>query len=227
MNDYKPLVAEKYKKRVVTDVLLQDGGFEIHFGSLVHWLPTVRNPHKIVPKIGDTAFCYGDGFGRPVLGLQLNDKLVFFNTREEHERDRQAMIRGWKERDKKKHVELMEKIKDEPPFETVDVSGMGSGYERACQLMIQSGIKFLKDNEFHFDYYTYKGVYGICVSDAPWSKDLDKALIDAAGGDCSGAMHQCVIGHLQIIHKQGYDKWVRSFPKGRRYMYPKELPAPN
>lgn len=226
MNEYEPLVKEKYEKHVLTDVILRNKGYEIKHGGWSFWVSHENNPNNIIPKIGDTAFFYGEGVGHTVLGLQINDNLVFFKTREEEERDRKTMIKAWKERDKKKYINLMEKIKGESEFETVDVSGFGSGYERACQLMIQAGIKFLKDNEFHFDYYTYKGVYGICVSNAPWSKELDKALTEAVGGDCTGAMHQCVIGHLQYIHKHGYDKWLSSFPKERRYIYPHDLPPP-
>ena len=33
----------------------------------------------------------------------------------------------------------MEMIKDEDSFETVDISGMSGGYERACQLLLQAG----------------------------------------------------------------------------------------
>lgn len=227
MTGYNPLVKEKYEKHVLTDVVLRDGGFEIKHGSWCFWIPTKRNPKNIMPKIGDTAFFYGDGLGYTVLGIQLNDQLVFFTTREEEERNRRAQLEAWRQEGRKKYRELMERIKDEPPFETVNVSGFGSGYERACQLMIQAGIRFLKENEFHFDYHTLKGVYGVCVSDAPWSKELDKALMDAVGGDCIGAMHQCVIGHLRYIYEHGYEEWLAQFPKERRYVYPKKLPPPS
>lgn len=227
MTQYEALVKEKYEKHILDDVIIHKDGFEIKHGAWSFWIPHEKNIYEITPKIGDVAFFYGDGVGRPVLGIQLNDKVVFFRSRDEEEQRRQKMIESWKEKNKKEYEVLMEKIKDEEPFETVDVSGFGSGYERACQLMIQAGIKFLKDNEFHFDYYTYKGVYGICTSDAPWSKKLDDALMEAAGGDCTGAMHQCVIGHLQYIHKNGYDQWLKTAKDERKYTYPKELPPPS
>ncbi len=223
---YEPLVNEKYEEHILTDVTLRKGGFEIQHGPWGFWISNEENPKKIMPKIGDTAFFYGDGFGRPVLGIQLNDKLVFFRTREEEERDRWAMLETWRKRDEREYAELMEKIKDEPEFETVNVSGFGSGYERACQLMIRAGVKFLKENEFHFDYYLLEGVYGLCLSDAPWSKELDKVLREAVDGDCTGAMHQCVIGHLKFIYENDYEKWLNEFPKERRYIYPRELPPP-
>ena len=105
--------------------------------------------------------------------------------------------------------------------ETVDISGFGGGYEKACQLMLRAGIKFLKENpDFHFDYQGFKEVYGLCWSDTPWCKELDKVLFDSTekSGGATGAMHQAVIGHLTYIHKHGYKKWLEEFPKGRRYI---------
>lgn len=140
-------------------------------------------------------------------------------------------FQDWRENTKKQYdkeyAELMDKIQNEEPFETVDISGMGSGYERTCQLMLKAGMKFLKKNpDFHFDYQGFKNVYGICFSDTPWAKDLDKILQKASNNNCTGAMHQCVIGHLSYIHKYGYKKWLKEFST-RRYVYPRELPNHN
>jgi len=226
---YEPLVKDNYETHILDDVKLQDDGtIELRYnGCVCFYIGADKNPHKILPKIGDTALFYGRGLGYPVAGVQINDKLIFYKNQEERDLERKNWIEKTNKRYREDHANLIEQIKDEPEFETISLSGFGSGYERVCQLMLRAGIKHLDENEFHFDYTTIKGVYGICFSDAPWSKELDKVLLAAAGGDCTGAMHQCVIGHLQQIKEHGYDWWLNHFPKERRFTYPHELPAPS
>jgi len=225
---YIPLVKDNYTEHILDGVLIHKDGIEIQYNGCIKFFITPdRNPHKILPKIGDIALFYGKGFGYEIAGLQINDKLVYYHTQEERDLKHKNWVEKTNQEYMESHKKLMEKIKDEPSFETVSVSGFGSGYERACQLMLRAGIKFLDENEFHFDYKTIKGVYGICFSDTPWSKELDKILLDAVGGDCTGAMHQCVIGHLQQIKEHGYDWWLNNSPEERRFTYPNELPVPS
>ena len=225
MND--PVIDEKFQRSKIKEVTRTKGGYDIQKeDGWSLFISDEKNKMKVMPRPGDEIITYGDGIGQVILGVQINSALVFFEDRAEKERQKNI----WREETNKRYAEeyakLMKEIKDEEPFETINVSGMGGGYERACQLMIQAGVKFLDENEFHFDYKTLKGVYGIAFSDAPWSKDLEKVLLDAVGGDCTGAMHQCVIGHLQYIHKENYEAWLSQVPEERRYMYPSELPPP-
>ena len=224
---FEPLVSEKYEKSIINDVILLKDGFEIKHGMWSFYLTNDKNKKKIVPKIGDTAFFYGDGIGFEVLGIQINNELIFFESREERKIQKENWINQTRKKYLDEYKQLMEKIKDEESFLTINISGMGSGYERACQLMLRAGIKFLDENEFHFDYYGFENIYGVCITDTPWGKQLDKILMDAVGGDCTGAMHQVVIEHLMYIHKNGYEKWLSTVPKNRRYIYPKELPEPS
>lgn len=223
----EPLVDEKYERSTVKEVTRMDGGYSIlKEDGWNLWIADKKNKMNVMPRPGDEIITYGDGIGRVILGVQINSALVFFEDRAEKERQRNIWIEETNKRYAEEYAKLMEEIKDEEPFETIDVSGMGGGYERACQLMIQAGVKFLQENEFHFDYRTLKGVYGVAFSDAPWSEDLEKVLMDAVGGDCTGAMHQCVIGHLTYIHKESYEAWLSTAPEERKYMYPSELPPP-
>lgn len=113
-------------------------------------------------------------------------------------------------------------------FETVDISGMGGGYERCCQQMLQAGVAFLKERpDFNFDYKSYKNIYGIAWSESEDAKALDAVLLKAADNDMTGAMHQCVVRHLAYIHSHGYEKWLAAVPAERRYTYPHGLPEPS
>ncbi len=222
-----PVIDEKFQRSKIKEVTRMDGGYNVlREDGWSLWISDKKNKMNVMPRQGDEIIVYGEGVGQTILGIQINSALVFFEDRMEKERQRNIWIEKTNKRYEEEYQKLMETIKDEEPFETIDVSGMGGGYERACQLMIQAGVKFLEENEFHFDYKTIKGVYGVAFSDAPWSKDLEKVLMDAVGGDCTGAMHQCVIGHLQYIHKESYEAWLSKAPDERKYMYPSELPPP-
>ena len=142
--------------------------------------------------------------------------------------EKEKILKQIYEQQLKSHEEIMQKIANEESFETIDISGMGGSYEWGCQAMLRAGMKYLKEHpDFHFDYKGFKNVYGLCWTDTPWGKDLDKALLDAVAPDSpTGAMHQAVISHLIYIHKHGYEKWLQSTSRDRCYIYPRELPKP-
>lgn len=215
------------KERTVSTIVeVREGesGYEVKKRD--GWSLWVDKKYGVIPKVGDIIILYGKPFS-VIQGIQINDKVLFLKSDKQMEDEHEAWIKKTREKYLKEYAELMVKIKDEEPFETIDISGMGGRYECACQLMLRAGMKFLKKNpEFHFDYQQYKNVYGICTTDTPWGKKLDKAIIDAVGGDCSGAIHQAVINHLLFIHKNGYEAWLKS-AKERKYKYPSELPKPS
>lgn len=173
------------------------------------WCFGISKKYRIIPKVGDEVTIYGEPFQR-IQGVDINGKEVFFKTEAEMEQERQNFVKAFHEEQMKKYEETMEKIKNDESFETVDISGMGGSYEWGCQMMLQAGIKILKEqHDFHFDYQGFKNVYGLVWTDTPWGKELDKALSDAVNHSETGAMHQAVIGHLQYIHSYSYDKWLK------------------
>lgn len=203
-----------------------DSGYEVTKSD--GWCVWIEKKYGVKPMVNDTIIIYGKP-SRRIQGIQINDKILFLKTDKQMKNEHRDFVKKMRKEHAREYKELMKKIRDEEPFETVDISGMSGGYERGCQLMLRAGIKFLKEHpDFHFDYQSFKNVYGLCWSDTPWGKQLDKVLMDAVEkeGGCTGAMHQAVIGHLQYIHRHGYKKWLEQFPKKRRYTYPLELPKP-
>ena len=90
-----------------------------------------------------------------------------------------------------------------------EISGFGkeSGYELACQDMLQAGFDWLENNKkANLKAKTYKNIYGILEPDSKDTKALSKAVVSAVD-DCTGAMHQAVMGHLMFINKNGIDTW--------------------
>lgn len=109
---------------------------------------------------------------------------------------------------------------------TWDISGMGGGYEKACQKMLWAGMKYfetlknpkgiLKGRK------TYKNIYGIC--DLPDSfAECEKAMLKAVNNDCTGAMMQAVTGHLRYIAENGYEQWFEFMKSGRGSEQPTEF----
>lgn len=103
-----------------------------------------------------------------------------------------------------------------------DISGMGGGYEEACQKMLQAGYDWLVDRRekarmekgtsLNLQTSGFKGVYGIIEPESEDAKELSKAVTDAVD-DCTGAMHQAVMGHLFYINKHGIEAWKKEVSK--------------
>lgn len=89
-------------------------------------------------------------------------------------------------------------------FKTVDVSGMGGGYESTCQAMIKAGIDWQRENgaltkeEF-------------ADENNPRTKAFEKALIKAADDDCTGAMYYTAKNHAFQRFTKGDDWYFRQF----------------
>ena len=102
-------------------------------------------------------------------------------------------------------------------IKTVDISGMGDSYESTIQKMLTAGLKFLSDKP-SFDwagYKQYQNITGICTAENADAKALDKALLAASGGDCTGAMHQYTVNHLHYIATHSYSMWLEEISKHR------------
>lgn len=100
-------------------------------------------------------------------------------------------------------------------MKTVDLSGLSGGYENICQQMLKNGIDYLTAKGLigaysGIAYKEYEGVVGIAIPNTPEAEALDKAIMAGIDG-ATGAMHQCVVGHLKFIAKKGVDGWLAEF----------------
>lgn len=97
-------------------------------------------------------------------------------------------------------------------MKTIDISGMGEGYEATCQSMLIAGIQWLnKHPDFTSEgYKTYKNVTGIMLPpETQLAKELDDVLLKASQNDMTCAQHQAVISHLAYIKAHGYEQWLK------------------
>lgn len=89
-----------------------------------------------------------------------------------------------------------------------EISGMGGDYERACQDMLETGVKWLqertkKDLQTKLEMHGYAGVYGVLIADSEDAKALEAVVVAAAKG-CTGAMHHAVMSRLSYVAKHGW-----------------------
>lgn len=96
-------------------------------------------------------------------------------------------------------------------MKTVELSGFGGGYEDMCQRMLWRGVAYLAEMKPPLDIWkgvsSYDGVYGLLMTKGDGIKALEAAII-LPGDDVTGAMHQCVMGHLRYIHEHGTEGWM-------------------
>jgi hypothetical protein len=85
---------DKYEEYVLTSVRsCKDGGWEIGHDGLVFFCP---KESPIEPKVGSVARFYGDGFGRPVRGLDIDGREVFYRTEADEKAKHLKMVEGMK-----------------------------------------------------------------------------------------------------------------------------------
>jgi len=209
--------------------------FEDHFDVTKDngWSLFIDKKYKVVPRVGDSIIIKLTNKLGQIMGIQINDKELFSKTEEQFQSEHQEWVEKTKKRHQEEYLKLMESIKKEEPFETVNISGMGSGYERACQLALRSGIKWLEEHpDFKFRVKSYTNIYGVATIEVYGVKEyeslvgeLEKVMLEAVNNDMTGAMHQAVIGHLRFINDNSYDEWLTKL-SDRKYLYPTELPPP-
>ena len=95
-----------------------------------------------------------------------------------------------------------------------EISGFGGGYEQTCRNMLAAGLEWLDAHPFSVPQFQgIRGVYGIISEDNPDAEQLSAAVVAAANGDCTGAMHQAVISHCLYVRKFGWDAYCAEMRK--------------
>lgn len=89
-----------------------------------------------------------------------------------------------------------------------EISGFGGGYEACCQAMLEAGVAWLNDHPNpDLDGHSFKGVYGVMIADSDDAKAMESAILQAAKGEATGAMHHSVMSRLFWIAKNGWDAY--------------------
>ena len=94
-----------------------------------------------------------------------------------------------------------------------EISGLGGDYEEDCRKMLKVGLEYWDSHSnLNPKFMGYEDIYGIISEENEDAKALSKAVVDAVE-DCTGAMHQAVIGTIFWVHKNGWDEYVKEMKK--------------
>lgn len=92
-----------------------------------------------------------------------------------------------------------------------EISGFGGGYEQTCRNMVAAGMEWFDANpEAAPRFKGNESIYGVILEDNEDAKALSAAVVGAADGDCTGAMHQAVISHCFYARKNGWEKYCEA-----------------
>ena len=98
-----------------------------------------------------------------------------------------------------------------------EISGFGGGYEATCRAMVVAGLKWFDEHPGASpEFRGYSGIYGVINEENSDAKELTKAVIEASGGDCTGAMHQATISHILWIHNHSWDQYAAESRERRK-----------
>jgi hypothetical protein len=89
-----------------------------------------------------------------------------------------------------------------------EISGFGGGYEELCQDMLEAGVKWLNEHpKPDLQGHSFSGIYGIMVADSDDARAMERAVLDAAKEEATGAMHHSVMSRLFWIARNGWDAY--------------------
>lgn len=205
-----PETDTNFEDVVLTEVerFKDGGGWHILHGGTGYGGMPADSP--VVPKVGMVARFYGGAQpGSEVYGLCLGGTPIFYKDEAQRKAERQAWLDRYREDRKRIEAEPKLPIPQIAGFEWTEdmdeISGFGGGYERACRKMVSTGTKWLSEHpQADPQFHGFKGIYGVIAEDNEDAKTLSKVVVDAAEGDCTGAMHQASISHVMFAHKNGW-----------------------
>jgi hypothetical protein len=91
-----------------------------------------------------------------------------------------------------------------------EISGFGGGYEVCCQDMLEAGVRHIVSHQLaggDVQISGYHNVYGLCFAENAPTKAMERAVLDAAKGEATGAQHQAVMTRLAFIARHGWDSY--------------------
>lgn len=95
-----------------------------------------------------------------------------------------------------------------------EISGFGGGYEQTCRNMLSAALDWFDEHpDADPKLKGFEEIYGVLMEDNADAKALSAAVLAAANGDCTGAMHQVVISSSLWIRHHGWDAYCDEMSK--------------
>lgn len=131
-----PKEDNQYEEATITSVeTTESGGWAI--GRDDGWSFWVPPESTITPKIGMKARFYGEGIGKPVRGLFLAGKRVFYRTEKENKEYHEIQLYGKDAEDWLKRWDAGDTVW------SIEMGGLGPGYEQAIQVTAAEILRHL------------------------------------------------------------------------------------
>jgi hypothetical protein len=173
------------------------------------WVPA---EHGVEPQVGELARFYGKGIGFAVRGLVLGGREVFYRTAEEDEEQHREQMYP------KKAEDALAKWDAGGSVFTIEMGGLGPGYEQCIQITLFEVIRAFKDKP-----------EVIFSSDGKYvNEEMDKALfanpiIKKLG--LSGAQAGAAKNLAWCALMNGWRVTIESVEQGRRIQVSKHFPS--
>lgn len=98
-----------------------------------------------------------------------------------------------------------------------EISGFGGWHEACCQDMLEAGVKWLSQRpDAQLEGSTFKQIFGVLTAESDDAKDMERAVLSAAKGERTGAMHHYVMSRLFWISKNGWQAYCEELRKRER-----------
>lgn len=128
----------QYEDKVLTNVVHNEHGWMITFDD--GWALGLADDTPVEPKVGMEARLYGKGFGCPVRGLFLDEQQVYYRTEAEAKEYFFASTYG------KDAAEWLARWDAGERVWSVEMGGLGPGYEQAIQIAAAEILRYMLDN---------------------------------------------------------------------------------
>jgi len=131
---------DQFEEHKIESVKKSGNGWEIQFdGGLGFGVPA---DSPIEPKLGMVARFYGHGFGRPVRGLFLDNRKVFYRTEAEDEEHREIELYGASAN------EWLRRWDEGRIVWSIEMGGLGPGYEQCIHITCAEILRVMLDKKY-------------------------------------------------------------------------------
>jgi hypothetical protein len=128
----------KFEERTVSDVCVRGGYQDVSFKEGFSLVIETQRPIKK----GDSVRLYGDGFGHPVRGIFVNGEEVFYRTEADDKEYNTAKRFGATAK------EWLERWDNDESVWSVEMGGIGPGYEHCIQIIAAEILRKFIDTGF-------------------------------------------------------------------------------
>lgn len=179
------------------------------------WSFFVPPDSPVPPAVGMTARFYGQGVGYAVRGLLLDGQEVFYRSAEDYK------VHALEEQYGKDCAALLERWDSGRGIWSVEMGGLGPGYEQAIQITFIELLRIMVERAFDADRWINKEV---------WDKERELisslAMPKLDGLGLSGAQFGAALSLAAVIYRRGpVDALTDEAVKERKIQVSKNFPS--